>query len=66
MLKKVTPQEVLDAYNLATASASPESQKFFAPLPERLEALSREQQTIFQRMAFNMNCVVGEMQVEEQ
>lgn len=66
MLKKVTPQEVLDAYNSATTTASPDSQKFFAPLPERLEDLNQEQQTIFQQMAFKMNCVVGEMQVEEQ
>jgi hypothetical protein len=65
MLKKVTPQEVLDAYNLATTNASPESQEFFAPLPERLEDLTDRQQAIFQGMAFKMNCITGEMCVEE-
>lgn len=65
-MKKVTPQEMLDAYNHACATSSPEAQQFFPVLSEKLEDLTDKQRAIFQHMALGMNCIVGEMCVEEQ
>lgn len=63
-MKKVTPQEVLNAYNTVVAS-EPDPQRLFQVLPDKLEDLTNEQQALFQRMALGMNCIVGEMEVED-
>lgn len=64
MNKKLTRQEVYDAFKLAMGQVSPEAKEAFSHVSEQWDDLTNQQKALFREMAWKLNLVIGEMEVD--